>query len=139
MGALSNPKHEAFAQNIVAGLSQREAYLRAGYKANIRTAESGGSALMKMPKVSARIKEIQGRAAEETETTVSTVLAKLWAIANDAHAEKDFAAASISMERAAKVAGIWVEKTERKDEKLIRDISAEPPTNDEWEGRYSAH
>jgi phage terminase small subunit len=62
MTILSNSRHEAFARAILEGKSGREAYIAAGYKA--AGAEANASRLIRNDKVSARIAELKGKAAE---------------------------------------------------------------------------
>src|SRR6478736_3591885 len=60
MGPLSNPRHERFAQPLAQGKTATEAYILAGYKAN-----AGNATRMKgNERISARVQEIVGRAAE---------------------------------------------------------------------------
>ena len=59
---LRNPKHEAFAQNLAAGKSKREAAILAGYAES--NAAPFGTYLAKSPKISQRIAFLQAQVAE---------------------------------------------------------------------------
>ena len=70
MPALTNPRHELFAQAIVKGASQREAYKAAGYPVKSDAgADASASRLLGGAEVNARIAELQSRAAERTVLT----------------------------------------------------------------------
>lgn len=59
MPILSDPRHERFAQNLAAGMSQVEAYAKAGYKRDRRDA----SKLAAKPDISRRVAELQAAGA----------------------------------------------------------------------------
>jgi hypothetical protein len=65
MPVLKNQKHEKFAQRIALGEAAGAAY-RKVYQAKAVAAEAAGSRLLRNVKVSARVAEIQGKAADET-------------------------------------------------------------------------
>ena len=65
MGALSNPRHERFAQEIVAGHTQREAYRAAFPKSQNwqdRSVDVRGSKLANLPAIKERIQELNEEA-----------------------------------------------------------------------------
>lgn len=80
MAILNNPRHERFAQGLAAGKSQAEAYQEAGY----RPSESNASTLRSNQKVSARIAELQERAAASVQVSREWVLERLVENANRA-------------------------------------------------------
>jgi phage terminase small subunit len=75
MTILSNSRHEAFARAILQGKSGRAAYIAAGYKA--AGAEANASRLIRNDKVSTRIAELKGKAAEGAVATAREVLEQL--------------------------------------------------------------
>jgi phage terminase small subunit len=77
MGRLANQRHERFAQALAQGKSASEAYVLAGYKAN----DGNASRLKGNERISARVQEIVGRAAERAEVSLERVLRELAAIA----------------------------------------------------------
>jgi phage terminase small subunit len=60
MGIVINLRHERFAQALAQGKTATEAYALAGYKAN----DGNASRLKGNERISARVQEIVGRAAE---------------------------------------------------------------------------
>src|SRR5260221_4098587 len=76
-GTLANLRHERFAQALARGKTGTEAYLLAGYKAN----DGNASRMKGNERISARVQEIVGRAAERAEVSLERVLRELKAIA----------------------------------------------------------
>ena len=108
MPALSNPKHERFAQELAKGKSQADAYQLAGYKPS----EPNASRLTRDDKVAARVAEILERSAIRAEITIATILAELEEARELARKiEQPGPMVSASMGR-AKVAGLLVDRTE---------------------------
>ncbi len=77
MGILINLRHERFAQALAQGKAANEAYALAGYKAN----DGNASRMKGNERISARVQEIVGRAAERAEVSLERVLRELKAIA----------------------------------------------------------
>lgn len=82
MPVLDNAKHERFAQEIVKGASQREAYRTAGYPTKSdAAADASASRLLSTAKVAARVAELQEfiseRAVEKSAVSKAWVIAKL--------------------------------------------------------------
>jgi phage terminase small subunit len=76
-GTLANPRHERFAQALAQGKTATKAYVLAGYKAN----DGNASRMKGNERISARVQEIVGRAAERAEVSLERVLRELKAIA----------------------------------------------------------
>src|SRR5260221_10853074 len=76
-GTLANPRHERFAQVLAQGKPATEAYVLAGYKAN----DGNASRMKGNERISARVKEIVGRAAERAGVSLERTLRELAAIA----------------------------------------------------------
>jgi phage terminase small subunit len=76
-GTLANLRHERFAQALAQGKAANEAYALAGYRAN----DGNASRLKGNERISARVQEIVGRAAERAEVSLERVLRELKAIA----------------------------------------------------------
>lgn len=55
---LKNQRHELFAQGIAKGLTAKDAYIKAGYKARDNAAESAAARLFRNVQVQARLAEI---------------------------------------------------------------------------------
>src|SRR2546428_9028327 len=77
MGLLANPRYERLAQALALGKTATEAYALAGYKAN----DGNASRLKGNERISARVQEIVGRAADRAEVSLERVLRELKAIA----------------------------------------------------------
>ena len=73
MGALSNRKHELFAQELAKGATQDAAYVSAGYKPD----RGAASRLSAKVNIQARVSELQERAAIKVETTVEDIARQL--------------------------------------------------------------
>jgi phage terminase small subunit len=82
MPALTNARHELFAQARARGEEQRAAYVGAGFTARTENAiDVGAAKLATRPEMQARILELTELAAERTTITVAKVLERLWATA----------------------------------------------------------
>lgn len=112
MAALSNPRHERFAQELAKGGSQVEAYGLAGYSPH----DSAAARLFGNVRVQARVAELQERAAVRTEITIASITERLLAIATKGEATSDASMLSVaraSLMDAAKLNGLVVEKQEQ--------------------------
>lgn len=113
MGALSNPRHERFAQELAKGKTQIDAYEAAGYSPN----PSAASRLSDDVKVCERVREIANRVSIRTELTAASITERLLAIAAKAEVITDapmLQAARASLMDAAKLNGLIVDKSEGK-------------------------
>lgn len=73
MAALTNTKHEYFAQELAKGKSQLQAYLDAGYNNN-KGAESNAARLNRNEQVLRRVQELKERTAIKVEYTIQDLL-----------------------------------------------------------------
>lgn len=135
MPALENPRHELFAQEVAKGKSQDEAYKLAGYNVSDRSARAAASRLLTDVNITNRVIEIQKQAAVKSGVTLQWLLDQAQGIIEDARAAADFSAASQTLERAAKIAGLWVDRSQA--EQTVRDVSNEPMSEDEWQRRHA--
>ena len=72
------PLQERFCQEYISDLNATAAYKRAGYKAKTDgVAASSAAELLRIPKVSARVTQLQAGRCERTEVTQDWVVAKL--------------------------------------------------------------
>ena len=95
MPALSNAKHERFAQELAKGKSATEAYVLAGYAAN----DSNSARLNGNERVQERVAEILERAAQRTEITIAGItdrLLNLAAVAEKTGIETDEETGSVT-------------------------------------------
>ena len=109
------PKQEAFAQAIVTGINQSDAY-RAAYKVRPGTkAESinvAASQLMADAKVTQRVAELREPVAKKAQITLESHLDDLMRLRNMAVKEKQYSAAISAEVSRGKAAGIYIEKME---------------------------
>ena len=70
---LNNPKHEAFAQHLAAGMGVHEAYREAGYKGNATAA----TRLKNDPAVAIRVASLQTDTAKRAEITREDIVKQL--------------------------------------------------------------
>jgi len=115
MPVLTNARHERFAQAVAQGMTQEHAYTAAGYKGNRHHA----SALGTKQHIKDRVAELLSRniAAQDqiASVTVASLMAEAEAARAKAMAERGGAAAAVAaMTAKAKLAGLWVERSERK-------------------------
>ncbi|MCA1298029.1 terminase small subunit [Stappia indica] len=116
MPALENARHEVFAQGVAKGLSQDEAYARAGYKAS----RSAASRLSANVSVKARIAELVGKGAEKAEVSVAQVLQGLMVEATREGEGSSHGARVSAWSQIGKHLGMFVERVEH-------DVPAESP------------
>lgn len=110
MPALSNTRHERFAQELAKGKSQVEAYEAAGYKAS----RSAASRLAEDVNICERVAEIQERGAIRAEITVASLTAELQEIMRAAKLQNESAphlgVARQSVMDIAKLNGLVIDK-----------------------------
>ena len=122
MPALTNPRHEAFAQAIFSGIvsakggatSQAEAYRRAGYHVtNGNSARACASRLLTFANgIAERVRELQAIAAEQAAETAEKCVHELNQLRRDAHADKAYAAAVSAVMGKAKILNLIVDQHE---------------------------
>ena len=126
MPALKNPRHEAFAQALFAGLfkpnlypTQGTAYLAAGYRAKDSrepggSAEAAASRLLKKVKIFDRVRELQAHAAERAKESVEKCVAELneLRVASVADEKPNYSAAVSAVMGKAKLLGFVTDKTD---------------------------
>jgi phage terminase small subunit len=108
------PKQEAFAQAIVTGMSQADAY-RAAYSAeNMKpeTVQSKACLLIKDGKVSARVAELRKPVVEAVRITLLSHLERLRELSQAAEVDGQFSAAITAEVARGKACGLYVEKSE---------------------------
>lgn len=136
MPALSNPKHERFAQALAKGETAVSAYEQAGYKPD----RGAASRLSANVSIEGRVAEILDRAAERTEITVAGITDRLLKIAAKAEAKDDASMLSVaraSLMDAAKLNGLVVERGDHQHKHVglsvtyVTPAEAEAPSSSE--------
>lgn len=124
MSVLANPRHELFAQGRAEGLTADAAYEAAGYKPS----RAHASRLAANGSIRARVAELQARAAAGVVVTTASLIELGLKIIDEARKAKDFGPASATLERVAKIAGLWVDQSKSDSvlEVVIRDEWAAP-------------
>jgi phage terminase small subunit len=108
MAALSNARHERFAQALAKGKTQIEAHASAGYKSH----DQNAARMIGNERIKARVAELQERAAEKTVCTVADIAAQLDEDRKFARQLDNPAAAISATMGKAKVLGLIVDKSE---------------------------
>lgn len=111
MPALSNARHERFAVELAKGASQSDAYAAAGYEPS----EANASRLTRNDKVRTRVAEIQARGAIRAEVTLQSLIEEAEAARVLAMEIGQPAAAVGAIKEKGVLAGVRVEKSERKN------------------------
>jgi phage terminase small subunit len=127
MPALSNPRHERFAQHLAKGHSASEAYEKAGYKPNRQAA----SRLLSKVDVQGRVQELQDVGAQRAEMTVEGHLDKLQELRDKALEAGQHSAAITAEQLRGKVSGYYVERHEVDQHTTVSDEPLEA-SEDEW-------
>lgn len=131
MPALSNARHERFAQELAKGKSQSEAYANAGYEPS----EPNASRLTRNDKVQERVAELQSRAVENVLLSREWVLEQLVDNASKAKAAGDFGPSNQALNLLGKELGMFVDRSENVN--VNHAVSGELPTEDEWESEHA--
>jgi phage terminase small subunit len=116
MPVLKNPKHERFAQELAKGETAASAYLKAGYEADHKSAETAGPRLFRNVQVQGRVQELQERGAKRAEVTVASITERLIRIADKGEDLKEASGLSVARQAAmdaAKLHGLVVDKMEK--------------------------
>ena len=109
------PKQEAFAQAIVTGVNQSDAY-RAAYKVKPGTkpesVNQNASRIMANVNVMSRVAELRLSVAKKAQITLESHLDDLMRLRNMAAKEKQYSAAIAAEVARGKASGVHVEKTQ---------------------------
>ena len=112
MPILKNARHELFCQNMAKGMSQQDAYKKAGYRGGRNDACNLGT----KPHIKERLAELMRRNVEKQDAVVEITSQRLLEMAEEARAlamrQNQPAAAVTALTAIAKLAGLWVEKSE---------------------------
>jgi hypothetical protein len=111
--AISNPRHELFAQVLAAGCSATEAYVKAGYRLN----KGNAGRLKANERIRKRVEELQARNVQAQEAAVGVTIERLraqFAEAYEMAKELSQPTAMVAATTAqAKLAGLWIERSEQ--------------------------
>lgn len=134
MPALPNQRHEKFAQELSKGKTATEAYVLAGYKPN-----DGNAATLKgNQRISDRILELQNAGSLRVEVTIASLLQEAAEIQRAAKEAGQHSAAVAALTAKAKLAGLWVDKSETENVNTNYVVSGEPVDNvEDWEREHA--
>lgn len=108
-------KQEAFAQAVITGMSQSDAY-RAAYKVRpgtkLESINVAASKLMSDAKVTQRVAELRKPVVEAAQITLASHLARLQCLSEAAEAGNQYSAAIAAEVSRGKASGLYVEKLE---------------------------
>lgn len=139
MPALTNPKHERFAQELAKGKTATESYETAGYAPN----QPNAARLISNDMVRARISEIMERAAKRAEISIASVTESLLRIAEKAEHLGEAAGLGVAKAAwmdAAKVNGLVIDRSENQNVNTDYVVATDPIGNvEDWEAEHSTH
>lgn len=105
-------KQEAFCLAFIESANATDAYRKAGYSGQGKTAHEAASRILKNGKVAARLKELRGPAAEKAGVTLEGHLRALADLRDKAKAARQFGPAIAAEIARGKASGVHVEKSE---------------------------
>lgn len=117
MAVLKNPKHERFAQELAKGSTATDAYVSAGYKSD----RGAASRLSANVSIQERVAQLLSKGAERAEVTIESLITEADDIQRKALAKEQFAPAVSALTAKAKLAGLWIEKSERTNRNVDPD------------------
>lgn len=117
MPVLKNRKHELFAQELAKGKSEVEAYELAGYKPD----DGNASRLTGDDRIRTRIEELLGKVADRVEVTLESLMRDAEAARLLAMKIDQPSAAVSALTARAKLAGLWIERSERTNRNVDLD------------------
>lgn len=116
VGMLKRPRQELFVRNLIdgakLGISQRQAYINAGYSARGDSADVQASKLVRSPKVRKRMDELVAPAVQKTRVSVESLLAELTTTIADARAAKQHSVVVNALTLSAKLVGLLKDQIE---------------------------
>jgi hypothetical protein len=125
MGVLDNPRHERFAIEVAKGCSSTEAYKNAGYECEGSSAWTAASRLYRNVQVQARVSELKERAAFKAELTVQQLIDHAEKARQMAMSTEQPSAAVAAIKEMGILAGLRVEKSERRNLNDVRRYTDE--------------
>lgn len=113
MPALPNPRQERFAKNIALGMSQADAYRKAGYAARTPCSGwSGASRLSRNVKVSGRIYELLSKSETDLIVDRNTMTNVFTDLLHSARTAGNYNAAKGAADSLAKLHGLMIDRKE---------------------------
>lgn len=123
MTALTNAKHEKFAQGLAQRKSQADSYKAAGYKFDAAAA----SRLSRNIKILDRVAELTAAASMRVEVTLASLIKEAGEIQEAAKGAQQYSAATAALTAKAKLAGLWIDKSDNQN--TNRNLNANDATD----------
>ena len=134
MPPLNNQRHERFAQELAKGKAQIEAYANAGYKPD----DGAASRLSGNIRIRERVAELQERGVIRTEITIESLIREAGEIQDAAKESGQHSAAVAALTAKAKLAGLWIDRSETENTNTNYVVSADPVDNvEDWEREHA--
>jgi hypothetical protein len=135
-----NARQERFCLFLVEGLPQSRAYIEAGYIARGNAAEVEASKMVRLPKVVARVAELQALAAQRSAVTIDILVGELDDMLRLAHECENPSAGVSAVMGKAKLLGLVVDRAEvastvRKPMRETTDVKQ--MSLEEWQRRFA--
>jgi phage terminase small subunit len=124
MPAITNARHEKFAQELVKGVSVSDACRAVGIDPR------NGTRLMKNDEILRRVDELQERAAANVVISREWVLEQLIDNAAQAKQQGDIGPSNQALQLIGKEIGMFIDRSENVN--INHDVSDEPFTEEEW-------
>lgn len=117
MPALKNSQHERFVLELLAGATQTDAYIAAGYKVkNAGAAAAAASRLLKQPEIAERLEELkksaEKAAIDDTSLTLAEHMSMLRLLRDEARAEGKLQAAIAAEVKRGELRRFYIKQVE---------------------------
>jgi phage terminase small subunit len=127
-------RHERFCKEYVSGKSQAESYVAAGYSTKKRqNSHAAATRLMRVVAIRRRINELQSYAAESENICIESLMREAAQIQRAAMQDGNQSAAVAALTAKAKIAGLWIDKTEAENTNLNYALSDQLPSEEQWQ------
>ncbi len=130
MPALKNSQHERFVLELLAGATQTDAYIAAGYKVkNAGAAAAAASRLLKQPEITERLEELkksaEKAAIDDTSLTLAEHMSMLRLLRDEARAEGKLQAAIAAEVKRGELRRFYIKQVETGGPGEFSDLSDE--------------
>ena len=134
-GPLDNQKYEAYSQGLAMGLSQIQAYTKAGFKPN----RANASKIAARPEVKARLATLLARIGTRESVTREALTEDLIECKKRCISAKDRANERLCIMDIAKLNGLIVEKKQVQGERKVQWVMADGAlSRRQWESQFGA-
>jgi hypothetical protein len=129
--------YEVFVQEYLKnGFNGTSAYMVAFPKSTRITAHGQASRILARPEVKRRLAVLQRNSALRTEVTVERLIREADDIQQKALVTNHLAVAVSALTAKAKLAGVWIDRTQSVNANVSYAVSDQPPSEAEWEAMH---